>query len=101
MVAHVVEAQWPRVVDQDAEDATPAWQVADGAMGCLVDPARQEPRELAACLVEDAECNVAGPREVGSCVQQAVEHRLEVELGQQAAPGVDEPREPVLVQTFE
>ena len=101
MVADVVEAQRARVVDQHAEDAAPARQVADGAMGLLVDPAREEPRELAACLVEDAERDVARAREVGGGLQQPVEHRLEVELGQQAAPGVDEPREPVLVQAFE
>jgi hypothetical protein len=34
-------------------------------------------------------------------LQQPVEHRLEVELGQQAAPGVDEPREPVPIQAFQ
>ena len=101
MVADVVEAQRARVVDEHAEEAATARQVADGAMGVLVDPAREEAGELAASLVEDAERDVACPREVGGGLQEPVEHRLEVELGQQAAPGVDEAREPVLVQAVE
>ena len=79
----------------------PAREVADGAVGLLVDAAREEAGELAAAVVEDAERDVARPGEVGRGLQQPVEHRLEVELGQQPAPGVDEPREPVLVQAFE
>ena len=101
MVADVVEAQRARVVDEHAEEAAPTRQVADGAVGLLVDPAREEAGELAACLVEDAERDVARAGEVGGGLQQPVEHRLEIELGQQAAPGVDEPREPVLVQAVQ
>ena len=52
------------------------------AAGLLVDPARQEARELAASLVEDAERDLACPREVGGRLQEPVEDRLEVELGQ-------------------
>ena len=101
MVADVVEAQRARVVDEHAEQAAPARQVADGAVGVLVDAAREEAGELAAFLVEDAQRDVARAREVGGGLQEPVEHRLEVELGQQAAPGVDEAREPVLVQAVE
>ena len=54
MVADVVEPQRARVVDQHAEDAAPARQVADRAVGVLVDAARDEALELAALVVEDA-----------------------------------------------
>ena len=101
MVADVVKTQRARVVDEHAEQAATARQVADGTVGVLVDPARQEAGELAASLVEDAERDVACPCEVGRGLQEAVEDRLEVELGQQAAPGVDEAREPVLVQAVQ
>src|SRR6478736_4371353 len=101
MVADVVEAQRARVFDEHAEDAAPARQVADGAVGVLVDAAREEAGELAASLVEDAQRDVARPREVGGGLQEPVEHRLEVELGHEAAPGVDEAREPMLVQAVE
>ena len=67
----------------------------------LVDAAREEAGELAASLVEDAERDVARPGEVGGGLQQPVEHRLEVQLGQEAAPGVDEACEPVLVQAVQ
>ena len=62
MVADVVEAQRARVVDEHAEDATPAREVADGAVGLLVDAAREEAGELAAAVVEDAQRDVPRAR---------------------------------------
>src|SRR5512132_728861 len=101
MVADVIQAQRARVVDEHAEQAATARQVTDGAVGVRVDAAREEAGELAALLVEDAERDVARPGEVGRGLQEPVEHRLEVQLGQQAAPGVDEACEPVLVEAVE
>jgi hypothetical protein len=101
MVADVVQAQRTRVVDEHAEQAATARQVADGAMGVLVDAAGEEACELTAALVEDPERDVARPGEVGGGLQEPVEHGLEVQFGQQAAPGLDEAREPALVEAVE
>ena len=101
MVADVVETKRAGLVDQDAEQPAAAWQVADDAVGLLVDAAREEAVELAALVVEDAQRGVAGARELRGGLQQAVQDGLEVELGQQPAPGLDEPRKPALVVAFD
>jgi hypothetical protein len=99
VLADVVEAQRTRVVDQHAEQAAPARQVADGAVPRLVDPPREEACELATFVIEDADRGIASTREIGGRRQDAIEHDFEVELGQQTASHVDEPGETALVET--
>ena len=52
-----------------------------------VDPAGDEARELAAVVVEDAERGVARARQLARDAQQLLEHRVELELRDQAAAG--------------
>ena len=56
--AHIAQAKRARIVDQHAEDSAPARQVADRAVGLLVDAACQEALELLAPLVEHADRRV-------------------------------------------
>ena len=86
----VGEPQRPRVLDQHAEHAVPARQVADLAVRVLVDPDGQEALELLAALVEDADRRVARAGQLTGDLEQPFEHRLGVELGDQRAPDVDQ-----------
>jgi hypothetical protein len=52
VVADIVETQRAGLVDEHAEQAAPAWQIADRAVGLLVDAAREKARQLAAIVVE-------------------------------------------------
>ena len=98
MVADVGHAQRPRIADEDAEDAVPAGQVADRAVGVRVDPTGQEALELLAALVEDAQRGVARAGELSSHLEHAVEDDLEVELGHQRAPDFEKAAQALRVE---
>jgi hypothetical protein len=85
-------------VDEHAEDAASARKVADGPVRRLVDAARDKALELLATLVEDPDGGVARAGQLEGGLEHAVQHHVEVELGQQAAPHLDEPGEAVLVE---
>ena len=97
MLADVGDPQRPRVVDQEAEDPAAAREVADRAVGRLVDAAGEELGELAAVLVEDPERRVARAGQVARGLEDTVEDDVEVELGEQAASDLDEADEAGLV----
>ena len=63
-----------------------------------VDPAGQEALELLAALVEDAQRGVARAGELAGHLEHAVEHDLEVELGHQGAPDLEEPAQALRVE---
>ena len=63
-----------------------------------VDPAGEEALELLAALVEDAQRGVAGAGELARHLEHAVEDHLEVELGDQGAPHVEEPAQALRVE---
>ena len=54
------------------------------------DAAGDEPLELGAAIVEDAECGVARSRDPPGHVEQLADDPLDVELGDQPATGLDE-----------
>jgi hypothetical protein len=97
VLAEVREAQRPRLLDEQAEDPAPAWQVADGAVGSRVHAAGEELRELAPALVEDAERGVPRAGEFARGLEHAVEHDVEVQLRQEAAADLDEADEAVVI----
>jgi hypothetical protein len=98
MVADVPEAQRPRVLDQHAEDAAPAREVPDGTMRVRIDARGDEALELLPAVVQDAHGRVPRSGHVAGDVEQLMEHRLDVELGDQAAPCVDQAPEAELVK---
>ena len=98
MRADVRDAQRLRAVDEDAEDAASARQVADRAVRLVVDAARDEALELAAVAIEDPERGVARARDLAGGFEHLVEHGLRVELRQQTPADVDEATEPCFVE---
>jgi hypothetical protein len=86
------------VVDQHAENAAPARQVADRAVRLGVDALRDEPLELAAVAVQDPQRGVARTGDLPRRLEHLVEHRLRIQLRQQPAPDIDETAQPLLVE---
>ena len=97
MGADVGQAQRPRVLDERAEHAVTARQVADDRLRLAIDPRGQEALEPLAAVVEDAERRVAGAGDLARHLEHALEQRVEVELGDHAAPDLDEASEAVFV----
>src|SRR5688572_11343547 len=90
MGTDVVEAEWDGFVDEDAEHPATTWQVSDRRPRHVVDSHRDEPLELAAVWIQDADRRVFGARELSRGVEHAPEHQLEVELRHEVPPDVDQ-----------
>src|SRR5262249_26583494 len=88
--ADVVQPQRLRVGDEQAEDAAPARQVADGLAGLGVDAAGDEALKLDATVVEDAQRGVAGAGHAPGDLEQLADDALEIELGHETATGLDQ-----------
>ena len=95
--ADVRQTQRPRLGDQHPENPAAAGQVADGAMGVLVDAGREEALEALAPLVEHADGRVARARQLARDLEQALEHRFGIELGDERPPDVQQAPEPPLI----
>ena len=93
MPADVAQAQRLRVADEDAQEAAPAGEVADRAVGRLVDPGREEPLELPAVPVEDAERRITGPGQLASCLEDPQQHGFVIEFGDDLAADLEQPAE--------
>ena len=93
--ADIGQAQRLRIADEDAEDAAAARKVADRAVRRLVHPRREEPVELPATLVEDAERRVAGAGQLAGGLDHALQHRFVIELGDHFAPDLEQSPEHV------
>jgi hypothetical protein len=87
----VPQAQRHRLADQLAEDAAATGQVADLAPDLLVDADVDEAFEFAPAGVEDAERGIAGAGQLPRRIDHRPQHRLDVELGEEAVADVDEP----------
>ena len=74
-------------------------QVADRAVRLRVDSARDEARERLARFVEHAERRVARAGQLARDVEHLREQRLEVALGDERATDLDQPAQPLLVET--
>ena len=83
MLADVGQPQRLRVLNQHPEHAAPARKVADRTVGGGVDPDREEALELPPRVVEHAERRIPGTGDLASLLEDAVEHRLGVVLGNQ------------------
>ncbi len=92
------QAQRARLLDQQAEHAAAARQVADRAARLLVDAVGDEALQFVAVLIEHAEGGVAGPGQVAGDLEHLLEDHLGVELGDEAAPDVDQLPQTGLVQ---
>src|SRR5215208_66962 len=84
-------------MDEDPQDTPSARKVADGAVRLLVDAAGEEPLELLAPLVEDADRGVAGAGQLQGDVEQAIEDGLGIELRDQRAPDIQQAFQPCRV----
>ncbi len=98
MAADVGQAQRPRLLDQQAEHAAAARQVADRPPRLLVDAVGDEALQLVAVLVEHAERGVAGTGQLAGDLEHLPEDHLRVELGDEAAADVDQLPQPGLIQ---
>ena len=101
MGAHVVESQRRRVADQLAEHAVAAREVPDRLALGAIDAASDEPLEPAPVLVEDADRRIARPGELARHPQQLFEHRVDLQLRHQASSGLEQGRQPRLVERAE
>ena len=94
VLSHFREAQRLLMLDQRAEHATPARQIADRALRVLVEPGGQELLELGALLVQDPERRVARAGDLPRRLQHRVENLAQIELGHELAPDVEEAAHP-------
>jgi hypothetical protein len=98
MVADFGQAEWARLLDQQAEHTAATWQVADRAPRLLVDAVGDEALQFVAVLIEHAKGGVTGPSQVAGDLEHLLEDHLRVELGDEAAPNVDQLPQTGLVQ---
>ena len=90
MLAHRPQAQRPRIADQLAEHPAASRRRTDLAHRLLVQPDVLEPLEARLVAVEDAERGIAGAGQVAGSVEHVAEHRLELELGDELAPDLEQ-----------
>ena len=91
MAAHRGHPQRLGVADELAQHAAPGGQRSDGAAPLLVDSPGQEPCQLVARLVQDAEGGVPGAGQLARGVKHTLEHLVGVELLEHAARDCEDP----------
>ena len=90
VAGEVVEAQRPRVLDQDTQDPAAARKVADRRPGRVVEPVGHEPLELAAGAVDHAERRVARAGQLGGDPDERLQDGVERQLRGDRDAGLDE-----------
>ena len=90
MAPDVGEPQRLWVLDEQSEDAASARQVADRAMAIGINAAGDEALELGAALIENAERGISRAGHPARHVEQLADDALDLELGDEPAPGLDE-----------
>ena len=93
VASDVGETQRLRVLDQDAEDASTAGEVADLVAGLVIDPPRDEPLELLTVLVQHTERGIPGAGQLARDCEHALQQRFEVQLGDDVRHGLHQPPE--------
>jgi hypothetical protein len=96
MSPDIVEAQWLRIADQDAQHTAATREVADRLACFVVDTDGQKLFELPAVFVENTERSVLCVREFAGGVEDALKDDLEIELCDEASADVDEASKPFL-----
>ena len=95
--ADVVQAQRPRVVDEQAEHAAALGRVADDPAALVVDPAGDEPRDPLAVGVQDPQRGVARAGQLARGLEQMLQDLVKVKLAHQLARDGREAIEPAAV----
>ena len=78
--AQVGESQRSGVGDQHPQDAVTFREMPDGVMGVIIDADGEELGQADAGLVEDAEGAVAGADQLDCRLDDAVQHRFQIEI---------------------
>src|SRR5215213_5389481 len=78
-------------MDEDAEDASPAREDADRGVRLLVDPRCQEALEILSAAIDHPERRVARFGQLGGRVDDALQQRVERELGAERDASVQQP----------
>ena len=73
-------------------------QLADRAVSLGIDPGGDELLELPAVVVEHADRRVARPSDLAGDIEQALQDRLEIEVGDEPAAGLDQAAQALLVE---
>jgi hypothetical protein len=97
VLGDVVEPDRLGLRDQQPEDAVSTGQVPDGLVHLWSGAAGEELRQLAAPVVKHADGGVAGAGQFARCRQDAVEQRIQVELGRERLGRLQQARETALV----
>jgi hypothetical protein len=90
ILAEVAQPQGLRLTYEDAEDPAPHGQRSDLGTRLVVDAVREEPLELLPARVDHAERRIARSGQLGCGLDEAVENRLERELGCDSLAGVEQ-----------
>ena len=80
IIRDAVEPERLSLLNQDTKDPASARQVADGGNRLRVEPCRHEAFELRPVRIDDAECGVPGPGQLGSGLRKPLEKRVERKL---------------------
>jgi hypothetical protein len=95
---HVRKSQRSRITDQLTEHTASARQGADQPPGGLVEPHEQEALQLLTGTIDDPERGIPRPRELSRRVEHLPQHGLEVKLGDERAPHLEQSAELALGQ---
>ena len=98
MLTQVRDPEWLRVGDQQAEDASSAWQVTDAAARFVVQAPGDEIAQSMATFVAHAKRGIAGPGQLAGNGQQPFENGGELAFGDDRTPRVDQPPQPRRVE---
>ena len=90
MGGDVVEAHRLRVAQEQTQDAVAARRRPDRGLRLRIDAVGHEPLQARAARVDDAERRVARARDLGRQLEQPFEQRVEVPLGREDDPRLDE-----------
>ena len=85
------QPQGSRVADQLAQDAAAVRELADALPRGVVETQREKAVEVAPRLAEHAERRIPRAGQVARRLEHALQHHLEVELGEDAACHVEHP----------
>jgi hypothetical protein len=77
-------------VNQHPEDAAAAGALANRALRCFIEAARNETFEPGSLFVHDPDRGVAGASQLACRVEHTAEHRVEIEIRHDEAPDVDQ-----------
>ena len=90
VVAEIGEPKGLRLSNEDAENPSSSWKIADRGMGLRPDASRQEALEAVTRAIDDSQCRVPSAGQLRSGLDELLEKRIERELRAQGDTRVDE-----------